>query len=290
MPGRARGRSPFSERSARSTIAMRPNFRVSENRRTVPSAKPMTARTNLSSGALCSRNRSFPVMRSETINASPPSSSSTTNFPRRPTPVISRRVSRAAKCAAGTGSVTRCQNDSNVAMRRPITSPRNCRAIVSTSGSSGMCGGGLRDPRHLVPVRADAYVDDEGHVERIRGRHLLTEDARGRVDRIARKLDDELVVDLQHHARGRLALCKTVVDATHRDLHDVRRRALDRHVDGHAFGGIADRGVPTRHVRDVAAATEQRFDVALLRAERLRLDDVPPDLRVALEVLLDETL
>src|SRR6185503_8551945 len=47
---------------------------------------------------------------------------------------------------------------------------------------------------------------------------------------------------------------------------------------------------PARHVSDVATAAEQRLDVALLGAEGLCLDDVALDLRVPLEVLVDEAL
>src|SRR2546428_6140510 len=289
-PARERGRSPFSTRSARSTIAMRPNFRVSEKRTAVPSAKSMTARTNVSSGAPGSRKSSFPVMRSDTMSASSPSSSSTTNFPRRPTPVIWRPTRRVAKCAAGTGSVTRCQKDSNAAIRRPTTSSRSCRAMVSTSGSSGMGRRGQLDARHLVPVGAHAKIHDERDIERVRRQHLIAEDARRLVDGVPRHLDDQLVVHLQHDPCLRLGLREAVVYAPHRDLHDVGRRSLDRHVDGHALGGAADGRVRTRHVGDVPPTAEQRLDVALLDAERLRLDDVAPDLRIALEVLVDEAL
>src|SRR5437870_1632829 len=78
--------------------------------------------------------------------------------------------------------------------------------------------------------------------------------------------------------------------ARHRDLHDVRGGSLDRHVDRHPLRRVADRVHPARHVRDVAAPAEQRLDVPLLDAERLRLEDVAAHLPVALEVLIDEAL
>src|SRR5207249_11105316 len=58
----------------------------------------------------------------------------------------------------------------------------------------------------------------------------------------------------------------------------------------HALSGATDRWVRTCHVGDVPPTAEQRLDISLLHAERLRLDHVAPDLRVALEVLVDETL
>ena len=101
---------------------------------------------------------------------------------------------------------------------------------------------------------------------------------------------DELVVHLQHHARVEIALVERAMHPRHRDLHDVRRGPLDRHIDRHALGGVAH-GVHTAgHVRDVAPPSEERLHVALLDAERLRLEDVAPDLRVTLEVLVDEPL
>src|SRR2546427_6846347 len=78
--------------------------------------------------------------------------------------------------------------------------------------------------------------------------------------------------------------------ARHRDFHDVRGRALDWHVDRHSLGRVAHGVHAARHVRDVAAASEERFDVALLDAEGLRLEDIPAHLAVSLEVLVDEPL
>src|SRR5206468_629437 len=97
-------------------------------------------------------------------------------------------------------------------------------------------------------------------------------------------------VHRQHHARVEIALVERAMHPRHRDLHDVRRGPLDRHIDRHALGGVAH-GVHTAgHVRDVAPPSEERLHVALLDAERLRLEDVAPDLRVTLEVLVDEPL
>src|SRR6185503_14766908 len=133
-------------------------------------------------------------MRSDTMRASPPSSSSTTNLPRRPTAVIRRPRSRDAKCFAGSGSVTRCQSDEKPDTVRPTTRPCSWRAIVSTSGSSGRS---LHlEARHLVPVRPGAHVDDERDVEFIRAAHLLDEHSGHVVDLVLRDLRDELVVDL----------------------------------------------------------------------------------------------
>ena len=87
-----------------------------------------------------------------------------------------------------------------------------------------------------------------------------------------------------------IAVVERSVHPRHGDLHDVRGGPLDGHVDRHAFGGVAHGVHRTRHVGDVAPPAEQCLDVALLDTEGLRLEDVPADLRVALEVLVDEAL
>src|SRR5919201_5883186 len=138
-------------------------------------------------------------MRSETTRASPPSSSNTTNFPRRRTSAIRRPRRRAPMTSAGSGSVSRIQRDSKSLIVRSTTSPRSCRAIVSTSGSSGIGGAGHLQALHLVPVRAGPHVDDEWNVELVRAAHLVAQEARHSLDFDARYFGDELVVDLQEH-------------------------------------------------------------------------------------------
>src|SRR2546428_2088416 len=177
-------------------------------------------------------------MRSETTSASPPSRSKTTNLPRRRTSLIRRPRRRAPTTSAGSGSVRRTHRDSNSLMVRSTTSPRSCRAMVSTSGSSGIRGGGDVQSLHLVPVRSDANVDDERHVELVRPAHFVAQESRHPFDLEPRHFGDELIVNLQQNASVQVALVQGPMHAGHRDLHDVSGGALDRHVDRHSPPGI----------------------------------------------------
>src|SRR5256885_16064754 len=135
-------------------------------------------------------------MRSETTSASPPSRSNTTNLPRRRTSLMRRPRRRASTTSAGSGSVSRTHRDSNSLIVRSTTSPRSWRAIVSTSGSSGIRGGGHVEPLHLIPIRPGAYVDDERHVELIGPAHLVAQKSCHPFDLEPRHFGDELVVHL----------------------------------------------------------------------------------------------
>src|SRR5438128_2155101 len=83
----------------------------------------------------------------------------------------------------------------------------------------------------LGPVLADADVDGEGRVERIRAAHLLSDE----VAYLARlglgHLEQQLVVHLEDEA-GRTALsAEAPVDGHHRHLDDVGVRSLHYEVD-----------------------------------------------------------
>ncbi len=95
---------------------------------------------------------------------------------------------------------------------------------------------------------------------------------------------------LKKNARVQIAVVQGAVHARHRDLHDVGRGALDRHVDRHAFRGVAHGIHAARHVGDVAPPSEKGLNVTLLDTERLRFEDIPPHLAVAFEVFVDEAL
>src|SRR6185503_2201010 len=136
-------------------------------------------------------------MRSDTTSASPPSRSKTTNLPRRRTSLMRRPRSRAPTTSAGSGSVRRTQRDSNSLIVRSTTRPRSWRAMVSTSGSSGIGGGGDFESLHLVPVRPRADVDDERHIEVVRRAHLVTQQTRHALHLETRDLGHELVVHLK---------------------------------------------------------------------------------------------
>ena len=76
----------------------------------------------------------------------------------------------------------------------------------------------------------------------------------------------------------------------HRDLHDVRGRPLDRHVDGHPLACPAKRRVAGAQLGDLALPAEQRRDEALALGRLLDVEHVVADAGVGREVAVDELL
>ena len=105
-----------------------------------------------------------------------------------------------------------------------------------------------------------------------------------------RGLEDQLVVDLQDHpgpqARGR----ELRVDLDHRLLDQVGRGALDHAVHGHPLGGVLERAVARREVRQVAAPAEQGAHEALAARRLDRLVEEAAHAPVAREVGVDRRL
>ena len=62
------------------------------------------------------------------------------------------------------------------------------------------------DRLHRLPVVAGLDVDGQRDVERDRGLHRLAHDRDQSVDPVARHLEQQLVVDLEQHPRGRPGL------------------------------------------------------------------------------------
>ena len=96
--------------------------------------------------------------------------------------------------------------------------------------------------------------------------HQLTHGGGGFVGGLLRRLEQQLVVDGEDHARAAAGDGRERgVDVDHRLLQDVGRRALDRHVDGGAFGGGADLAVAVVQIGHQAAPAEHRLHRAGLR-------------------------
>ena len=105
---------------------------------------------------------------------------------------------------------------------------------------------GVTVPRRLagsvagvVPGAADADRDVEGHPQLVGGAHLPAYQGLDGLPLPRRHLEDQLVVHLQQHPAGQPLGRQGPVDAEHRDLDQVRSRALDRGVEGHPFGDLA---------------------------------------------------
>ena len=97
-------------------------------------------------------------------------------------------------------------------------------------------------------------------------------------------------MDLKERARLEAAGPQPLIEPDHRDLDDVRRGPLDRHVDGHPLPGGAQRRVASREFRDVPLSSEERRHVALTPGLLLDLDHVVADTGVRGEVGVDELL
>src|SRR5690606_28606422 len=155
--------------------AIAPNVRWSTNRSWgPPSSKVSRTRRWVSSGAPGGRSSSWPDMPRCTTRASPVSSGSHRNLPRRRAPVTVRPGSAAAKSAAPARwrRTARGWRTSTAASRRPTTHFSRPRRTVSTSGSSGTAsaagqlapGGGRRLLLGLLLARAgDPAVPGAGH-------------------------------------------------------------------------------------------------------------------------------
>src|SRR5690349_3649526 len=142
----------------------------------------------------------------------------------------------------------------------------------------------------VQPVRPDARVDGERRVEVGGADHLAGDDLRRPLHLLRRALEEQLVVDLQDRARPHALRGERLVRAHHRDLDDVGGGALDDRVDGQPLAELARLPVAGADLGDLAAAAEQRRDVAVLLG---LLDRVLHELRdggEAGQIAVDELL
>ena len=70
--------------------------------------------------------------------------------------------------------------------------------------------------------------------------HLLDEDGANRLGLSSRALDDELVVHLQQELRLQSFGAHARVHADHGSFDNVRRRALNGHIERHALAEAAE--------------------------------------------------
>src|SRR4051794_34735097 len=92
---------------------------------------------------------------------------------------------------------------------------------------------------------------------------------------------DKLVVDLEQHLGVKLMLRQILGKPDHGHLHDVGRRALERHVDSHAFGSGSALTVWRNEIGENAPAATWRFHVAVARPKTKRTIEVLSHLRQA---------
>ena len=142
----------------------------------------------------------------------------------------------------------------------------------------------------LQPVLALAAVGDEGHAQWNNLLHLFQDDLFHQFCLFLIDIEVQLVVYLQDHLAFQLLRLKTLVDADHCQLDDIGRAALDRGVDGVAFGITADNGVARVDIRQVTFPLEDGLDIAVLASGLDALVHVFLDSRIGLEITLDQLL
>ena len=107
------------------------------------------------------------------------------------------------------------------------------------------------------------------------------------VDFLGRRLNDQLIVHLQDQLRLKSPLPQLVPHADHGDLHDVRRRSLDRCVHRHTLPKGTLHEIGRRKLRHRAASSEKRQRVALFLRKRHQMIEIPLDPGIGGKILLD---
>src|SRR5919198_5357492 len=142
----------------------------------------------------------------------------------------------------------------------------------------------------LVPVVADADLNCERRIERIRVAHLLAHEFLYCANFRVRDLQQQLVVHLQHEASAATFVAQATMNRDHRLLDDVRVRPLHDEVDGETLAERARLPVRRTDFRRRPAPAEQARRVAVaLRLLDRAVDEVlhqrePREVRV--DVLL----
>ena len=92
--------------------------------------------------------------------------------------------------------------------------------------------------------------------------HLLLQQPGGRRRLSLRALHDELIVDLEHQPGFRQLCFQPLVGRHHGQLHDVRRRALDGHVQRHPLTEGAEVVVGGGQLRQIPAPVENGLHIS----------------------------
>ena len=147
--------------------------------------------------------------------------------------------------------------------------------------------GSLLHLLRLQPVFAPVDLRHQRHGEVHHALHLLGEKPRHLLRHCLGTLDDQLVVYLQQQLRLRRFAAQAVKDAYHGELHHVRRRPLNGHIERDALAERAGGEVARRQLGEVAAAVEERFDIALLLRLLHDLGHIAAHAGKALQIILN---
>ena len=113
------------------------------------------------------------------------------------------------------------------------------------------------------PIFAKSDARDERNFEFHGAFHFRFDHLRERFDLLAGAFKDEFVVDLEHHAEREVLVVDAFLDADHGNFDEVGGAALHGSVHGHAFGHLRFHAVAGVDACDVAAASGERFHVAV---------------------------
>ncbi len=116
----------------------------------------------------------------------------------------------------------------------------------------------------LLPGLTPADLHIQRNTQGCGTAHLLDQHAFGGFTLTGGDFEDDFVVHLQQHAGLQALFAQAAVNVDHSDLDDVRGGALNRGVEGGAFGGFTAYTVGRVQVGQHAAAAENGFGVAVL--------------------------
>ena len=97
-------------------------------------------------------------------------------------------------------------------------------------------------------------------------------------------------MDLEQRPGPEALCCQPLIQPDHRDLHDIRRGSLDRHVDRHPLPRSAKGRIGRAQLRDLAAASQEGRDEPIPPRGLLDVEHVVADPGVRGEVRADEFL
>ena len=140
----------------------------------------------------------------------------------------------------------------------------------------------------LQPVVSDAHFDFDGDGQLEGVLHGGFDDRADRGFLFGEHVENDFVVNGQHHGGFELVFRQSPVNFDHGDFQNVRRRPLDRTVHGQTFGGCRNDPRGRLDVADVTTPTGFGGDVAVFLGKRDRRIDVVLDAGIGFEIVLDQ--
>src|SRR5256712_8808105 len=143
----------------------------------------------------------------------------------------------------------------------PLRAPKGAEPVSPWLGAtySGRRASFLQEPclpLRINPIHSQADTYDQGDAQPSGSLHMAFYHLRGSFLLPDRHLKYKLVMDLQDHARRKAPFFQGPRDADHRDLDQIRGRALERGVRGRALAEGSDVVIAVLELRDVTPPSE----------------------------------